>query len=157
LYECLSGIRPIQGNNLAHLVLKLVNPGVVPLSELSAQVPAEVCALTMRMLSRSPEARPTVAEVLEVLERYRAAVPADCAKDGATESYAAPWRSKNPPPVTPVPNRLRSSCATTAALPVVKRRWWRPVLAAACAVVVVGLLTSWPKEQPPRARVTSVP
>jgi serine/threonine-protein kinase len=58
LYECLSGTRPIEGENLAQVVARLVSAGIIPLERLAPELPRDVAALVMQMLSREQTRRP---------------------------------------------------------------------------------------------------
>jgi serine/threonine-protein kinase len=77
LYECLSGTRPIEGENLPQVVSRLMSAGIIPLERLAPQLPHDVTAIVMQMLSRDPLRRPDgLREVSTVLSRYsRAPVP----------------------------------------------------------------------------------
>jgi eukaryotic-like serine/threonine-protein kinase len=58
LYECLSGTRPIEGENLAQVVARLMSAGIIPLERLAPELPRDVAALVMQMLSREQTRRP---------------------------------------------------------------------------------------------------
>ena len=76
LYECLSGSRPIEGENAAQLLVRLLSTAIVPIDCLVPGLPPDVTALVTRMLRRSPERRPEdLREVARVLERYTEARP----------------------------------------------------------------------------------
>jgi eukaryotic-like serine/threonine-protein kinase len=77
LYECLSGTRPIEGENLTQVVSRLMSAGIIPLERLAPELPRDVSAIVMQMLSRDPSRRPDgLREVSQVLARYsRASVP----------------------------------------------------------------------------------
>jgi len=77
LYECLSGTRPIEGENLTQVVSRLMSAGIIPLERLAPELPRDVTAIVMQMLSRDPSRRPDgLREVSHVLTRYcRAQVP----------------------------------------------------------------------------------
>jgi serine/threonine-protein kinase len=74
LYECLSGRRPIDGDNFGQIV-KFLNHGTIPpLSQVAPSVPEDVSNLVGRMLQRAREDRPQdLREVLTVLRRYTGA------------------------------------------------------------------------------------
>jgi serine/threonine protein kinase len=73
LYECLAGIRPIEGETLDDVLDALMDTAITPLSALALALPAEVTDIAHRMLSRNPEQRPTLHAVTDVLGRYTAA------------------------------------------------------------------------------------
>src|SRR5450755_90628 len=71
LYECLSGTRPIEGENLTQVVSRLMSAGIIPLERLAPELPHDVTAIVMQMLSRDPLRRPDgLREVSKVLSRY---------------------------------------------------------------------------------------
>ena len=71
LYECLSGTRPIEGENLAQVVSRLVSAGIIPLERLAPELPHDVSALVMQMLSRDRGRRPqNLSEIGKVLGHY---------------------------------------------------------------------------------------
>jgi serine/threonine protein kinase len=71
LYECLSGTRPIEGENLAQVVARLMSAGIIPLERIAPELPHEVAALVMQMLSREPGRRPqSLLDVSKILSRY---------------------------------------------------------------------------------------
>jgi eukaryotic-like serine/threonine-protein kinase len=70
LYECLAGVRPVQGDSVGQVVLKVTTEGIHPLSSAARELPNEVSDLVARMLEREPERRPALQEVLNVLASY---------------------------------------------------------------------------------------
>ncbi len=71
LYECLSGTRPIEGDNLAQVVSRLMSAGIMPLQRLAPELPPEITAVVTQMLSRDPARRPeTLQEISTILSRY---------------------------------------------------------------------------------------
>ena len=71
LYECLSGTRPIEGDNLTQVVSRLMSAGIIPLERLAPELPHDVTAMVMQMLSRDPVRRPDgLREASKVLARY---------------------------------------------------------------------------------------
>jgi serine/threonine-protein kinase len=71
LYECLSGTRPIEGENLPQVVTRLISAGIIPLERLAPELPHEVSALVTQMLSRERTRRPqSLVEIAKVLACY---------------------------------------------------------------------------------------
>jgi serine/threonine protein kinase len=71
LYECLSGTRPIEGENLPQVVARLVSAGIIPLERLAPDLPHQVTALVTQMLSRERTRRPrSLEEISQVLGYY---------------------------------------------------------------------------------------
>jgi serine/threonine protein kinase len=68
LYECMSGLRPIEGANVAQVIRNLLTQCITPLEVVAPTVPAELCKLVMRMLSRERALRPSnLGEILPQL------------------------------------------------------------------------------------------
>jgi len=75
LYECLSGTRPIEGENLTQVVSRLMSAGIIPLERIAPELPHDVSAIVTQMLSRDAQRRPeTLREVSTVLARYARAI-----------------------------------------------------------------------------------
>ena len=66
-YECLTGKPTFQGHEPGVLLAKLMLEDAAHLSELVPEVPRAVGDLVARMLSKSPDRRPTAAQVLRAL------------------------------------------------------------------------------------------
>lgn len=58
LYECLSGARPVEGENAAHMMMRLMSTGIIPIGQLVPGLPRELGDLIGRMLARQPSRRP---------------------------------------------------------------------------------------------------
>ena len=109
LYEMLTGRPPFEGVDIADLAIKICTPSYQP--AVDDTVPPPIWTVTMRCLRRDPKERPTVDEIVAVLQRH--------AKRMVAKSPAL----SRPPPSAPLP--LRSP----------GRRW---LLVAAAAVMLVG-------------------
>jgi serine/threonine protein kinase len=71
LYECLSGTRPVEGENMAEVVVRLLNEAITPLDRLAPELPHGLTALVQQMLSRDAKRRPQdLSEVHTNLSRY---------------------------------------------------------------------------------------
>jgi eukaryotic-like serine/threonine-protein kinase len=71
LYECLSGVRPIEGENLPQVVARLMSAGIMPLERIAPELPAEVTGLVKNMLSREVARRPaSLVEVSRALGHF---------------------------------------------------------------------------------------
>jgi eukaryotic-like serine/threonine-protein kinase len=70
-YECLSGVRPIEGENLPQVVARLMSAGIMPLERIAPELPAEITGLVTQMLSRELARRPaSLLEVSRSLSRF---------------------------------------------------------------------------------------
>ena len=126
LYECLSGMRPIEGENSARIMMRLLSTGIMPLERLVPGVPPELAALVMRMLSREPNQRPrTLAEVYAVLSGLASVMAPAFGEPDATLLAMASTTS------------LESNTTPSAAPHPTAQ--WRPLLVP--AAVVAGLAT----------------
>jgi eukaryotic-like serine/threonine-protein kinase len=71
LYECLSGMRPIEGENLPQVVARLMSAGIMPLERIAPELPAEVTGLVKQMLTRDVGRRPaSLVEVSRTLSHF---------------------------------------------------------------------------------------
>jgi eukaryotic-like serine/threonine-protein kinase len=96
LYECLSGTRPIEGENMAQVVARLMSAGIIPLERLAPELPPEVSAVVMQMLSRDPGRRPeSLLEINKVLARHTRVRP---------PTFEAPSMARPP---EPAPSKAR--------------------------------------------------
>jgi serine/threonine protein kinase len=73
-YECLTGRRPTEADNLGQIIKVVTTGGIVPLDKVAPFVPADVCAVVQRMLTSDRQARLTdLDEARVVFERYAGA------------------------------------------------------------------------------------
>jgi serine/threonine-protein kinase len=71
LYECLSGVRPIEGESLPQVVARLMSAGIMPLERIAPELPPEVTSLVKQMLSRDVARRTqSLMDVIKTLSRY---------------------------------------------------------------------------------------
>jgi serine/threonine-protein kinase len=104
LYEALAGARPVEGENLAQVVSRLVTDGIVPIEVLVPDLPEDLVRLIGRMLSQACDDRPEdLREVMAVLERHTGArAPAFGPPGSLPEASPAP-----PEAPAEVPGRAR--------------------------------------------------
>ncbi|MES1173773.1 MAG: protein kinase [Myxococcales bacterium] len=101
LYECLSGTRPIEGENLTQVVSRLMSAGIIPLERIAPELPHDVSAIVMQMLSRDSQRRPDgLREVATVLSRYARAslVPPEFAEPSTGRGSLLPYPQLIEPP-----------------------------------------------------------
>jgi serine/threonine protein kinase len=91
LYECLSGSRPVEGENAVQMVVRLLNTGIMPIERVVPSLPDDVSQLVGRMLSRDVAHRPKdLREVFDVLRKHGAiSAPAFAGPSLAVDGDAA--------------------------------------------------------------------
>jgi serine/threonine-protein kinase len=100
LYECLSGKRPITGDNPLQIINKVLTEPVPPLAAQVPGLPADVYDLVGRMLARGREDRPEdLREVRAVLEKHAGQTvpefgPASLKTPSSGEPPRSRWRWK---------------------------------------------------------------
>jgi serine/threonine-protein kinase len=68
LYECLAGVRPVEGSSVGQVLKRILKEGIVPVERRVEAVPPELAALVGRMLAHDREGRPhDLAEVRRTL------------------------------------------------------------------------------------------
>jgi serine/threonine-protein kinase len=104
LYECLSGVRPIEGDNVPQVVMHLMSTGIVPLGRVARGIPVEVTVVIDRMLTRERSRRPQ--NLLEVARLI-------------SEHSGVPFAAFEAPAVrsTPEPAETAAPLASSAAVP----------------------------------------
>jgi predicted ATPase/two-component sensor histidine kinase len=111
LYEMLTGRSPYRANTASEWIHCHIARTPIPLSELAVDVPQQVVAIVMRLLSKAAEDRYQTAQGLESdLRRCLAAWE----QSGAIEAF--PLGSHDAPEGLPVPERLYGRDAETAEL-----------------------------------------
>lgn len=110
LYECLSGMRPIEGDSVGQVIMRLMTTGITPLESVTRGLPEDVTSLVGRMLTRERSRRPQdLREVQRVLGQYtdvatlefglpKSEIPTDFGEDLARQiNHAESSRSSEPP------------------------------------------------------------
>lgn len=87
-YECLSGARPIEGENAAQLMVSLLSTGIMPIDRVVAGLPAEIADVIGRSLSRAPHQRP--GDLREVLAVWQGHTTVTVPRFGAPKMTADP-------------------------------------------------------------------
>ncbi len=96
LYECLSGRRPTEAENIGQILRIITNNEIAPLRDLAPQVPADVADLVARMLQPAKAARSaSLAEAFEVMKRY--------APTAGSVAFSAPSTSSTADTSGPLP------------------------------------------------------
>jgi eukaryotic-like serine/threonine-protein kinase len=144
LYECLSGRRPTQADNIGQILKIITTDGVVALELAAPRVPRDLTTLVGRMLSRDRNARPqSLSEVQAALRRYT---------DEAARSFGEPAATSRPslssgsvrlgsPAVSGTAATLASTTAsTTADRLAASRTKSRTPMALTAVVLALGLL-----------------
>ncbi len=84
LYECVTGARPTQADNLGQVIKRITQTAIPPLDEVARDVPPRLAALSKRLLERDPATR----------ERDMAAVARELEALGRTGEPSSPPRSR---------------------------------------------------------------
>jgi serine/threonine-protein kinase len=134
-YECLSGVRPFEGESLPELSIRVADGSYTPLEERAPEVPRALAAAVQRAMHREPGERyPSARAFGEALLRSRGAKQPEAHTTLAalTEAENATGRTR-PPPAT-VAARTERPPATTPAAPASRRGWPIALLAAVLAL-----------------------
>jgi serine/threonine-protein kinase len=119
LYECLSGTRPIEGQNMAEVIARLIGDAIVPLDRLAPELPHDVTALVQQMLTRDPGRRlQDLSELTKVLGRFaRLAVPSFGPPQTPDVAHVAThYQSRRSAPPVPVVRQSAASIRRTTML-----------------------------------------
>lgn len=155
LYECLSGQRPVEGDNYGQLFKAIATGSITPLEQIAPGVPSDITRLVGRMLSPDRDARPhDLREAYETLCRYssdkaisfggaahapQVIVSTPAASSDPALAFDATGVAQDPGSSSPgVFSRTSTFGGTHTTLPV--RRVWP--LAAALVLVVGGVTGS---------------
>jgi serine/threonine protein kinase len=112
LYQCLSGARALNGDNVGQVVAQLLSTGIVPLRALAPSVPRDVARLVAAMLARDRQRRPAdLSIVAAVLGRYT--------KTGAPAAFPSPALREAVRPALDVGGRSRRLALLSAAVALV--------------------------------------
>ncbi len=129
LYECLSGMRPIEGQNLGQYLKRLLSDAITPLPVLEPEVPVDLARLIARMLVVDRNER--LADLGEVSRALEAVLTADDAseQDDRDDSRSAPGSGQSEVGASP-------GSDPTPRPPSARFLW----VAAVCSVVALGAL-----------------
>lgn len=128
LYHTVSGQAPFRGPSMASTLVAVVNADPEPVSDLRADIPAELSQLIMELLAKDPQQRPASAElVAEKFGRLR--------KSFGSVSHGAPPISSEPSPGKASPGKQQVDPKRRTAFGVY-------TLGAAIALGLVAVLAS---------------
>ncbi len=161
LYQCLSGQRPFDGDNVGQIFKSIVTSRPAPLAEVQPGVPAALSELVERMLERDVDARcPDLREAFEVVGRFA---------DVSVSSFGPPVTSEVSSVVSAAPPSRPSW--TEAEVPTVLEAGQTPLMAseeprrrgrklvflfvgAGLAGLATAGLMAWSREPPPQPVAT---
>jgi serine/threonine protein kinase len=141
LYQMLTGHRPFVGKNMPAVLMAVVSHTPVPPSELNPDVPADLDALTMRLLAKSATDRPATAEI--AAEELRAVE----SRLFRTEPADEPWGDEANEPSTRERGQRRSRVPIAVAL---------GALAVAAAAYAINMNRSSPERKTPESAKVDV-
>jgi hypothetical protein len=91
LYECLAGVRPVDGENPGQVLRALMAAEMVPVEQVCLNVPPDIAQLVRKMLIRDRDARlADLAEVSQVLARHAGAAPSSPHAESERTTAAGP-------------------------------------------------------------------
>lgn len=177
LYECLAGMRPIEGENLPQVVARLMSAGIMPLERIAPELPGEVSALVKQMLTREVGKRtPSMLDVNKVLSRFSSVTaPEFAAPSGVGAPPATPKtmesarntarpkakvvqsRDADPQGPTMLSSPPVNSSLQLAAAPVRPRRSWFGIAMITVLLVAVVLLAMDRKQGSQSASTAELP
>ena len=103
VYECLTGIRPTEADNLGQIIKIVTTAGFPPLDQVAPHVPPDICAVVARMLTPDRHARlADLDAALEVFQRY-AIVPSEVVRQNDARPATISGAPTMPAPATPTP------------------------------------------------------
>src|SRR6478736_767166 len=150
-YECLSGVRPIEGENAAQVMMRLMTTGITPLARVTRGVPEDVTSLIDRMLSRERTRRcPDLHDAQRVFSRYTEVTAQAFGAPGSelSTSFERDARRSSAPVVYSPPGPSENHSATLVndaphfaepSAPVERRRTNRAVvLSVGAAASIIG-------------------
>ena len=157
LYECLSGARPTQAENLGQVIKRITQDPMMPVEQAVPNVPAELASLVGRLLQRDAAAREVdmanAAKVLAACAEPIAAVPASAAEsEVATSPSGDPVRETGEG--SPARGRRMAAVATAAVVAAVAIAFARSSTTSAPAGASSALPTASvaaPPSSPPPA------
>ena len=97
LFEMLTGVRPFSGRSAGELMYQVLNEPPLQATQLNPRLPAELDALFVKALAKTPEQRfQEAGEFVSALEKLRL-VERELAADGSTVIRVEPVRAPEPP------------------------------------------------------------
>jgi eukaryotic-like serine/threonine-protein kinase len=162
LYECLSGTRPIEGENIAQVMARLVTAGIIPLERIAPDLPDEVAAAVSKMLTRDVTLRtPDLRDAFALLGRHTRVkapgfgapatgeTPSSVAVLGAPPVSSSKWVATDARAPTLLSPTISSSVTLTTGRRVLAARW-SPLFAVTFIALVGGglAITLWLLRRP---------
>lgn len=121
LYECLSGVRPVDGANPAQMLMHLLRSGIIPIEHLVPDLPSGWApviggALRREVSHRLPDLRPLHAALAAVCDQPCPTFESPAAVESAAPACGAPRRRA-------LPRRLAIALGLAVIAPVVAAVW----------------------------------
>jgi eukaryotic-like serine/threonine-protein kinase len=148
LYECLTGTRPVDGDNFGQLLKVIAMGSIQPFSAIAPDMPEDVKTLVDRMLTADRARRSQgLEEAYAVLSRYTSASAASFPPPGTSPIFEGPTsRASTPLAITPRgggPNTLDPTAPTIIAAPSSGRARWLFGAVAALALAGGGMVVAF--------------
>jgi serine/threonine protein kinase len=135
LYECLTGVRPVEGENSAQVIAHLLSTGIIPVEELAVDVPPEVAELVGKMLTRDASGRPSdLRQAFTLFSRYTSIVSPAFSEPSTQQE--APERERELDSKPPAPARTPAHALEPTVTLV------RPELVTGIPTLVTGMPTA---------------
>jgi serine/threonine-protein kinase len=137
-YECISGVRPVQGSGIGQVVKQLLTEGIKPIDSVVPDLPPEVAALVMRMLARDRAARLSdLGEVERALAAY--ALPVAGEVGASRSSHPSGGDLGRPTARVPVSDTPGPQSVTNGK----RRPASRPMLVAVATALGLASFVAW--------------
>jgi eukaryotic-like serine/threonine-protein kinase len=134
MYECLTGTRPVRGDNVGQILRVITSHAIVPLDQIAPTLPAPILDLSRRMLAYTRGDRPSdLRGAFDVVQKYTT-VPATRFDAATVEISAAEMQAalQSGGPLAPA----TSLSMTSTGVPLTSNR--RPLLALAVVLALGG-------------------
>ncbi len=136
-YECLSGNRPIDGENVGQLFKQIVTGTITPLETVAPNLPLDISRTIARMLVRDPGERANdLREFYQILKRYASV---EAISFGSARHIDVPL----PSDLGALSSNGFAHPATSDDIGIPRKRWKRLAALAAATMTLAAGVTTW--------------